>query len=225
MATITSILGRKIGMTQYFDATTGERVGVTVIEAGPCKVLQVKTEERDRYHALQLGFGARREKSTPLPELGHFEKAGCTPRAFVREIRLDGPATHKPGDEITVEILNDVRKVDVSGLSKGKGYQGVMKRWNFRGLKASHGCSKRHRAPGALGRHQSISKGVNKGKKMAGHLGNEPATVQGLKVVKVDAQNHLLLVKGPVPGANGGFLVVRRALKENVRLARAARAK
>ena len=224
MSKATSILGRKVGMTQIFDEK-GNRLGVTVIEAGPCKVLQVKTAESDEYFALQLGFGDKREKNTSLPLLGHFEKAESGPKRFVREVRLLSAPENKLGDEVTVGILDGVKKVDVLGISKGKGFQGVMKRWNFKGLRQSHGTSKRHRSPGGLGRHMSINKGVPKGKKMAGHMGDEQVTVHGLKVVKVDPENNLVLVKGPVPGANGSFVIVRRSIQEKIRADKEAKKK
>jgi large subunit ribosomal protein L3 len=210
------ILGRKIGMTQVFD-DQGNRVGVTVIEAGPCAVLQIKTEESDGYHALQLGFADKREKNTTRPLVGHFTKANTAPKRYVREIRLDGPAEAKVGEMVTVEVLDGAQKVDVIGLSKGKGFAGTMKRWGFGGSPASHGCSKRHRSPGSLGRQMSVNKGVPKGKRMSGHLGQERITTQGLKLVKIDGEHNLLLVKGTVPGANGDFLIVRKSIQEKVR--------
>jgi large subunit ribosomal protein L3 len=146
-------------------------------------VLQVKTAEtQDGYNALQLGFADKREKNTSKPLVGHVLKAGSPCKLFVREIRLEAPPAEEIGADVTVSIFEKVQKVDVQGLTKGKGFAGVMKRWNFKGLGASHGASKRHRSPGALGRHMSISKGVPKGKKMAGHLGQEKVTVQGLRV-------------------------------------------
>ncbi|MBI3829092.1 MAG: 50S ribosomal protein L3 [Planctomycetes bacterium] len=224
MSSTTGILGRKVGMTQVFDEKGG-RIGVTVIEAGPCKVLQVKTPESDGYSAIQLGFAGKKEKNTSLPLLGHFEKAGSEPKRFVREIRLLAAPTDKTGDEVTVQVLEGTLKVDVSGVTKGKGFAGVVRRWNFHGLPASHGCSKRHRAPGGLGRHMSINKGVPKGKKMAGHWGVANQTVSGLRVVKIDPENHILLVRGCVPGANGSFVVVRKSIQEKVRLDKEARRK
>lgn len=224
MSTATSILGRKVGMTQIFDEK-GNRLGVTVIEAGPCKVLQVKTEESDGYFALQLGFGDKREKNTSLPLLGHFEKAKSGPKRFIREVRLLTAPEDKLGDEVTVGIFEGVKKVDVLGISKGKGFQGVVKRWHFKGLRQSHGTSKRHRSPGGLGRQMSINKGVPKGKKMAGHMGSENVTVQGLKLIKVDPENHLVLVQGAVPGANGSFVIVRRSIQEKVRADKEAKKK
>jgi large subunit ribosomal protein L3 len=222
MSSATGLLGRKVGMTQVFDPK-GNRIGVTVIEAGPCKVLQVKNAESDGYCALQLGFADKREKNTSKPLVGHFAKANSPCKRFVREIRLDAPPADKVGDDVTVQIFEGVQKVDVQGLTKGKGFTGVMKRWNFKGFGASHGTSKRHRSPGSLGRHMSISKGVPKGKRMAGHLGQERVTIQGLRLVKIDPENHLLLVRGAVPGANGDFVIVRRSIQEKVRLDKAKR--
>ena len=224
MSSATGILGRKVGMTQVFDEK-GKREGVTVIEAGPCKVLQVKTAESDGYFAVQLGFGDKKEKNTTLPLLGHCEKAGSGPKRFIREVRLDAAPAHKQGDEITVSVLEGLQKVDVIGTSKGKGFQGGVKLWHFHGMPGSHGCSKRHRSPGGLGRHMSISKGVPKGKKMAGHMGSEHVTVHGLRLVKVDPENHLVLVQGAVPGANGSFVIVRRSIQEKIRADKEAKKK
>jgi len=224
MSSATGILGRKLGMTQVWNES-GTRVPVTVIEAGPCKVLQVKTTETDGYFALQLGFGEAKEKNTSMPLLGHFEKSGSTPKHLVREIRLAAKPEDKVGDEVTVKVLESVKYVDVTGTSKGKGFAGVMKRYHFKGSRASHGCSKRHRAPGALGRTYSISKGVPKGKRMAGHMGAERVTIQALQVVKVDPENNLLLVKGAVPGANGCYVIVNKAIVEKVIADAAAKAK
>src|SRR5437868_12770139 len=209
MSSSTGILGRKIGMTQVF-TEKGERLPVTVIEAGPCKVLQVKTVESDGYNAIQLGFANAKEKNTSRAVVGHCDKAGSEPKRLIREIRLNGAAEDKLGDEVNVTIFEKTQYVDVTGTSKGKGFQGVMKRHNFHGLPASHGCSKRHRAPGGLGRQNSINKGVPRGKKMAGHMGNERVTVQALQVVRVDLANHILLVKGAVPGANGSYVLVHK---------------
>jgi len=214
MSSATGMLGRKIGMTQIFDASG--RVPVTVIEAGPCKVLMVKTDKSDGYFALQLGFAEAKEKNTSKPMVGHFDKAGSTPKRFVREIRLAAAAEDKVGDEVKVSIFDKTKFVDVSGVSKGKGFAGVMKRHHFHGLPASHGCSKRHRAPGGLGRQNSINKGVPKGKRMAGHMGVDSVTIQALQVVRVDPENNILLVRGAVPGANGSYLIINTALREKV---------
>ena len=215
MSSATGILGRKVGMTQVWDES-GNRVPVTIIEAGPCKVLQVKTPETYGYFALQLGFADGKEKNTSKPLLGHFEKASSPPKRLIREIRLAGAPEDKVGEDVTVKVLENIKFVDVTGTSKGKGFAGVLKRHHFHGLPASHGCSKRHRAPGGLGRQQSINKGVPKGKKMAGHMGSERVTIQALKVVRVDAENNLLLIKGAVPGANGSYVIVMKALLEKV---------
>jgi large subunit ribosomal protein L3 len=215
MASATGILGRKVGMTQIF-TEQGSRVPVTVIEAGPCKVLQVKSNQTDGYFALQLGFGEAKEKNTTKPLVGHFEKAGSTPKRFVREIRLAAAPEEKQGDEVKVAIFEKIKYVDVTGISKGKGFAGVMKRHGFHGMPASHGCSKRHRSPGGLGRANSINKGVPKGKSMAGHMGDVRVTIQALQVVKIDSENNLLLVRGAVPGANGTFVIVNKAIREKV---------
>ncbi len=217
MSTSNTILGRKVGMTQIFD-DSGNRVGVTVIQAGPCKVLQVKTEESDGYNAIQLGFGDKKAKNTSKPLLGHFAKTESDPKRYVREVRLPDAPEEKAGDEVKVDFLEGVQKVDVIGISKGKGYAGTIKRWNFSMQPASHGNSKNHRTAGGLGRQMSVNKGVPKGKKMTGHLGVERITVQGLKVVKFDTDNNLLLLKGSVPGPNGSYLMVRTSIKEKERL-------
>ena len=213
MSSSTAILGRKIGMTQVF-TENGSRVPVTVIEAGPCKVLQVKTDKTDGYFALQLGFADAKEKNTSKALVGHCDKAASGPKHFVREVRLHAAPEDKLGDEVTVAVLEKIKYVDVTGVSKGKGFAGVMKRHHFHGLPASHGCSKRHRSPGGLGRTYSINKGVPKGKRMPGHLGSDLVTVPGLQVIKIDAANNLLLVKGAVPGANGTFLEINKAIRE-----------
>ena len=213
MSSATGILGRKIGMTQVF-TEQGNRVPVTVIEAGPCKVLQVKSDQSDGYFAIQLGFSEAKEKNTSKPLMGHFDKAGSTPKHLVREIRLDKAAEDKVGEEVKVSIFENIKYVDVTGTSKGKGFQGVMKRHHFRGMPASHGCSKRHRSPGGLGRQNTINKGVPKGKKMAGHMGDTRITIQGLQVIKIDSENNILLVKGAVPGANGSYVLVNKSIQE-----------
>jgi large subunit ribosomal protein L3 len=224
MSSATGILGRKLGMTQVWDEK-GNRLPVTVIEAGPCKVLQVKTQESDGYFALQLGFCDGKEKNTSKPLLGHFEKANSGPKRLIREIRLAAAPTDKVGDEVTVKILENIKYVDVTGTSKGKGFAGVMKRHNFHGMGASHGCSKRHRSPGGLGRTNSINKGVPKGKRMPGHLGDERVTIQALKVVKIDPENNIVLIKGAVPGANGCFVLINKAIVEKVIADAAAKVK
>jgi len=209
MSSATGILGRKLGMTQIF-TDKGNRVPVTVIQAGPCKVLQVKTNETDGYCALQLGFGEKKEKNTSKPLAGHFDKANSDPKRFVREIRLSAAPEENLGDEVKVNIFDKVKYVDVVGTSKGKGFAGTMKRHGFHGLPASHGCSKRHRAPGGLGRQCSISKGVPKGKRMSGHMGDTRVTIKLLELVRVDNEKNLLLIRGAVPGCNGSFVIVHK---------------
>jgi len=204
---LTSLLGRKIGMTQVSD-DRGRVVPVTVIEAGPCEVVQVKTAETDGYEALQLGFDDKKVKNTTRPLQGHFAAAGVAPKRFVREVPGDGEE-HSPAEKVTVEIFNDVHFVDVVGTSKGKGFAGVMKRWKFRGQDRTHGAVGR-RVPGSIGMSATPSR-VLKGKKMAGHMGNARVMVRGLEVIKVDAERNLLLVKGAVPGHNGSYVEVRKS--------------
>jgi large subunit ribosomal protein L3 len=203
---ITSILGRKIGMTQIYDAA-GKVAPVTVIEAGPCYVLQVKTVENDGYTALQLGFSEKKEKQTKKPAKGVFAKAGVTPKRFIREVPTDGEE-HKAGDVITVETMADVHFVDVTGTSKGKGFAGVVKRWHFRGQPGSHG-SMGERVPGSIGSSAYPSR-VLKGMKMAGHLGASRSFARGLEVVRIDPKRNLLFVKGAVPGYNGSFVIIQK---------------
>jgi len=213
---IPAILGKKLGMTQIFDEK-GRRIGVTVIQAGPCRVLQVRTPEKDGYSAVQLGLDEKREKVTSKPLLGHFAASGSRPQRFVRELRL--PREEAPGlstgDDIRVGVLDGVRLVDVRGRSKGKGFAGAMKRWNFGGGRRSHGATKSHRSAGSIGRRNSArGKGVPKGMKMAGHLGDEMISVLALSVVRIDPERNILLVQGAVPGPNGGYLVIRRSKRE-----------
>jgi large subunit ribosomal protein L3 len=210
---IPAILGRKLGMTQVF--VDGKRVPVTVIAAGPCNVTQVKTVETDGYNAVQLGFEDKPERLVLKPEAGHAKKAGVPAKRHHREVRYPGDAAPdvELGQEIKVDVFEGVKKLDVVGTSKGKGFAGVMKRWNFGGGRASHGSSKHHRVPGGIGRAGSISKGVFKGKKMAGHLGSERITSR-CRLVKIDAEKNLLLVKGAVPGGSNGLLFIRRSKRE-----------
>ncbi|MFN3466407.1 MAG: 50S ribosomal protein L3 [Candidatus Brocadiales bacterium] len=208
---IGGILGKKIGMTQLF-LESGELVPITVLQAGPCYVLQVKTPERDGYSAVQLGFDDRREKSTPKPEIGHAQKATTTPKRFIREVSYTNETPLQPGQSLGVEIFAEAKKVDIMGLNKGKGYQGPMKRWGFRGGPDTHG-STRFRAPGSIGSNTDPAR-VWKGKHMAGHMGMERVTVQNLKIVKVDTQRNLLMVRGAVPGAEGSYVIIKRSVKE-----------
>ncbi|MCL2438719.1 MAG: 50S ribosomal protein L3 [Coriobacteriia bacterium] len=199
------LLGRKLGMTQVW-TEEGNLLPVTVIEAGPCVVTQVKTAGKEGYDALQIGFGDIREKLVNKPSAGHFAKAKVDPKRHLAEIRLDAPAENKVGDVLTVEDFADAEKVNIAGVSKGKGFAGVMKRHNFGGGPGSHG-SRFHRRPGSIGQAATPAK-VFKGKKMAGQMGNEKVTVQGLKVVKVDTDQNLLLVKGAVPGGKNALLTI-----------------
>ncbi|WP_319203681.1 50S ribosomal protein L3 [uncultured Ilyobacter sp.] len=205
------ILAKKIGMTQIFE--NGKFVPVTVVEAGPNFVLQKKTEEKDGYTALQLGFDEKKEKNTTKPMMGIFNKAGVKPLRFVRELKADSVEGYELGQEIKVDILDGVEFVDIRGTSKGKGTAGVMKRHNFSGNRATHGVSRNHRLGGSIGQSSFPSK-VLKGLKMAGRYGNAAVTVQNLKVVKVDVENNLLLIKGAVPGPKNGYIVVKPAIKK-----------
>ena len=205
------ILGKKIGMTQIFE--DGKVVPVTVIEAGPNFVLQTKTTEKDGYVAIQVGFGEKKEKNTTKPLMGIFNKAGVKPQRFVRELRVESVEGYTLGQEIKVDVLGTTEFVDITGTSKGKGTAGVMKRHNFHGNRATHGVSRNHRLGGSIG-NSSTPGEVYKGRKMAGRMGNEKVTVQNLKVVRVDVENNLLLVKGAVPGAKNGYLTIKAALKK-----------
>lgn len=206
-----AILGKKIGMTQIFE--DGKIVPVTVIEAGPNFVLQTKTAENDGYVAIQVGFDEKREKNTTKPLMGIFNKAGVKPQRFVKELRVDSVDAYALGQEIKVDVFANVEFVDITGTSKGKGTAGVMKRHNFHGNRATHGVSRNHRLGGSIG-NSSTPGEVYRGRKMAGRLGNDKVTVQNLKVVRVDAENNLLLVKGAVPGAKNGYLTIKAALKK-----------
>lgn len=198
-------------MTQIFE--DGKFIPVTVVEAGPNYVLQKKTVENDGYTALQLGFDEKREKNTTKPVMGIFKKAGVNPQRFVKEVKVDSVEGYELGQEIKVDTFADVEFVDITGTSKGKGTAGVMKRHGFGGNRATHGVSRNHRLGGSIGMSSWPGK-VLKGKRMAGQHGNATVTVQNLKVVKVDAENNLLLIKGAVPGAKNGYLVVRPAVKK-----------
>ncbi len=212
---IPALLGRKIGMTQVFD-DHGAAIPVTVIEAGPCAVMQVRDHKNDGYEALQLGFNDVKPHRSTKPLIGHSLKAGTTPKQILEEIRLDGPADHKPGDVLTVSLFskNEVKYVDVSGTSKGRGFAGAMKRHGFGGQPASHGVERKHRSPGSISSHASdLGHGGNlkKGKRMAGHFGHVRVTVKNQRLVGIDEANNLLLVEGGVPGPNGGFVFIRQA--------------
>jgi large subunit ribosomal protein L3 len=224
------LLGRKIGMTQVYDEK-GDIVPVTVLEVGPCTVLQVRTPDVDGYHAVQLGYLDKPRRKAIRAERGHVAridskrnklrqaggvtlapKADCEPKRFIREFRLTDAAAQKVGENLTVGVFENIKAVDVTGISKGRGTSGVMKRHNFSGLGAAHGVKRHHRAPGSIGAHatdRGNSGKLKKGKRMAGRYGNARVTSRNLKVVKIDLDSNLLLVKGAVPGPNNGFLMVR----------------
>ena len=204
------LIGKKLGMTQLFDAN-GTVVPVTVIEAGPCVVAQKKTVENDGYEAVQIGFGDLKASKVNGPMKGHFAKNDVAPKKVLREFRLEDIAAVNVGDILKADIFAEGESVDVRGTSKGKGYAGVIKRWNFSRLKESHGTGPVHRHGGSLGVIDPAR--VFKGKKMAGHLGNERVTVQNLKVVKIDAENNIIAVKGAVPGPKGGIVVLTDSVK------------
>jgi large subunit ribosomal protein L3 len=200
------LIGKKIGMTSVF-SVEGKNIPCTVIEAGPCVVTQVKTEVTDGYSAVQIGFDEKKEKHTTKAELGHFKKAGTTPKREVIEIDT-GNLDVKLGDTLTVEMFIDTPWVSVTGTSKGKGFQGVVKRYNFRGVNdATHGQHNRLRAPGSLGASSYPSR-VFKGMRMAGRMGGDNVTIDNLQVLKVIPENNLLVIKGSVPGARGSYLII-----------------
>ncbi len=209
MATVKGILGEKLGMTQIFNEE-GHAVPVTVIKAGPCRVVQVKTEETDGYRAVQLAFAERKRPSKPAA--GHFGKAGVEPTRYLVELRTDDAADYAPGQDVTVDAFQVGERTDVIAVSKGKGFAGVMKRHGFKGLSASHGTKRKHRSPGAIGACATPSR-VFRGMRMAGQMGNARVTVLNLEVVEADAERGLLLLKGAVPGPVGGLVMVRSGVK------------
>ncbi len=206
-----AILGKKIGMTQIFDEN-GKVIPVTVIEAGPCVVSQKKSVETDGYDAVQIGFGDARPKLVNKPMKGHFDKSNVAPKKVLKECRFEDVSAFNVGDIIKSDIFAAGEKVDVIGTSKGKGYAGVIKRWNFGRLKETHGTGPTVRKGGSIGACSDPSR-VFKGKKMSGHLGAERVTVQNLVVAKVDAENNLIAIKGAVPGPNGGIVLIRDSVK------------
>ena len=209
---VKGLLGTKLGMTQVWNEAN-QVVPVTVIQAGPNVVTQIRTPDNDGYSAVQLGFGAVKAKSVTKPAAGHFERAGVTPRKHLVELRTSDASEYSLGQELTAEVFGAGEIVDVTGVSKGKGTAGVMKRHGFKGLRASHGVHRKHRSPGSIG--QSATPGhVFKGTRMAGRMGVEKVTVQNLTVHAVDAERGLILVKGSVPGPKGALVVVRSAAKK-----------
>ena len=205
---VNTILGRKLGMTQVWDEDDNV-VPVTVIQAGPCTISQVKTKATDGYEAVQIGFGEIKPKRVNKPLAGHFKAKGVEPMRYLREVRVEDASEYKTGDQVTVEIFADSKAVDVTGTSKGKGFQGTLKRWNFHRGPMTHG-SRNQRRPGSIGQCAYPAR-VRKGLHMAGHMGNERVTVKNLKLVRVDAEQNLLLVKGAVPGGKNALVQVRMA--------------
>lgn len=238
------ILGKKLGMTQIFEED-GTVIPVTVVEAGPCRVLQVKVKEctelpeehrkalinrgkkngkterlrrPDSYYAVQLGFDLRRAKNSRKPTAGHAEKAGIEngqEHFFVREVRWQSLPPYKQGEDLSASIFEGIKRVDVTGTTKGRGWAGTIKRYGFKRQGMSHGTKKCHRHMGGTGRTYSTAKGIPKGKKMTGHYGVDKTTIQSLKLVSIDAERNLLLIRGAIPGPNGGYVIVRKAVKES----------
>jgi large subunit ribosomal protein L3 len=210
VAEMKGLLGTKLGMTQIFADTRA--IPVTVVKAGPNFVSQVKTPERDGYSAVQLAFAEPRDRDLPRPMKGHFDAHGGHPGRYVVEVRTDDASRYEPGQELRADVFAPGERVDVVGVSKGKGFAGVMKRHGFGGLSASHGTERKHRSPGAIGACATPSR-VFKGLRMAGQMGNERITVLNLEVVQADPERGLLLLRGAVPGPNGGLVMVRSAAK------------
>lgn len=205
------LVGRKVGMTRIF-TEDGVSIPVTVIEVEANRVTQVKSVETDGYNAIQVTNGAKKASRVTKPEAGHFAKAGVEAGRGLWEFRLNNGETFTVGSELKVDLLADVKLVDVTGTSKGKGFAGTVKRWNFRTQDMTHGNSLSHRVPGSIGQNQTPGR-VFKGKKMAGHMGAERVTTQNLELVRVDAERNLLLIKGAVPGATNGNVIVKPAVK------------
>jgi large subunit ribosomal protein L3 len=207
-----AIVGEKLGMTQVWDEQN-RAIPVTVVKVAPCRVVQVKTPEHDGYSALQVTFGAVQAKRLTRPEAGHFARAGVDAGRRLVELRLDDTSEYQVGQEIKADLMTAGERVDVTAVSKGKGFAGVMKRHNFSGMGAGHGAHKVHRAPGAIGACATPSR-VFKGTRMAGRMGHQRVTTLNLQVVEADAERELLLIKGAVPGPRGGLVLIRGAVKE-----------
>ena len=205
------IIGKKLGMTQIFDEV-GNVIPVTLIEAGPCAVAQKKTVENDGYDAIQLAYAEAKEKHLTKAELGHFKKAGISPKRHLKEFRLEDCSTYEVGAVVSVDTFAAGEKVDITGISKGHGYTGVIKRWNFAVLRMTHGTGPVHRTGGSMGMNSDPSR-IFKNKKMAGQWGNEQVTILNLAVVKVDAEKNIIAVKGAVPGAKGSIVFIRDSVK------------
>ncbi|MBN2132644.1 MAG: 50S ribosomal protein L3 [Sedimentisphaerales bacterium] len=209
------LLGKKVGMTRVYDES-GKLIPVTVIHAGPCTVLQVKTSDHDGYSAIQLGFDDVKASRRKRPQVGHAGKAGATAKRFLRECRLgaDAESEYKLGDSVTVSVFAETKYVDIVGTSKGKGFAGVMKRHGFGGFPASHGTERKHRAPGSISSFASnagTGGGPKKGKRMAGHMGDRRITTKNHSLVAIDEEKNLLIVKGAVPGPAGGYCMITTA--------------
>jgi large subunit ribosomal protein L3 len=206
-----AIIGRKVGMTQIFSAD-GKVIPVTVVEVGPCPVVQIKTKDRDGYSALKLGFIEAKEKDLNKPELGQFKKAGIKPQRYLKEFRLEDMSTYEVGTLIKADTFKEGDKVDVSGTTKGRGFSGVIKRWNQHRLKETHGVGPVHREVGSMGANSTPSR-VLKHKNLPGQYGHENVTIQNLEVVRVDAQRNALLIKGAIPGPKGSLVSVTDSVK------------
>ncbi len=212
-----SLLGKKIGMTRvYTDA--GASVPVTIIECGPCVVTQIRTNENDGYDAVQIGYGEVKPRNTTMPLIAHDHKAGTTPKRHHREFRIGSAESGKfsLGQTLTLKDFDGIPYVDVTSTSKGKGFAGVMKRWHFGGMSASHGTERKHRAPGSIGglcSNRGFGGGLKKGKRMAGHLGDDRVTCRSLDIIRIDAEKGLLLVKGPIAGGKNGLVEIRPAVR------------
>ena len=205
------IIGKKLGMTQIFDEV-GNVIPVTLIEAGPCAVAQKKTVENDGYDAIQLAFAEAKEKHLTKAELGHFKKAGISPKRHLKEFRLEDCSSYEVGAVVSVDTFAAGEKVDITGTSKGHGYTGSIKRWNHHILRMTHGTGPVHRQPGSMGANSTPSR-IYKNKKMAGQWGNEQITILNLAVVKIDADKNIIAVQGAVPGAKGGIVFIRDSVK------------
>jgi len=212
MATFKGILGEKLGMTQVF-TDDGRALPVTVLKAGPCTVTQVRTAEKDGYAAVQIGFNEVPSKKLNKPETGHLAKSKASALRSLVEIRTDDASSFQLGSQIKADVFAPGERVDVVGVSKGKGFAGAMKRWNFHGKEDSHGTERKHRSPGSVNAGTTPGR-VFRGKKMPGHLGHERVTILSLEVVEVDVERNLLLIKGAIPGPNGGLVLVRNAVKK-----------
>ncbi|HRT04471.1 MAG TPA: 50S ribosomal protein L3 [Kiritimatiellia bacterium] len=206
-----TLIGKKIGMTRVYDAD-GVQVPVTVVQVGPCTVVQRKSKDADGYEAVQLGFGAQKESRLGKPLQGHFKKAGAAPAKVLREVRVDAAEGAKPGDVVTAKVFEGVKFVDVLGRTKGRGFQGVVKRFGFAGGRASHGGGW-NRKPGSIGNREWPAR-IFKNKRLPGHMGSADVTTQNLRVVQVLADDHALLLEGAVPGPVGGIVLVRKAIKK-----------